>query len=102
MNPGNAISTLYLSGTDSAAWAGDISQRKDKLKQVIDEKTRKLLKPYRAFDREGDEERLYFPRKTGGNGLISVEVCVNIEIASVRKCVAVEWYISVYRSVLYN
>ena len=50
---------------------------------------------YRAFDGKGDEERLYFPRKIGGNGLISVEGCVNIEIASVRKYVVVEWYISV-------
>ena len=78
---------LYLHFTWAALivrWAGDISWRKDEPK-VTDKKTRKLLKQYRAFDRKGDEKRLYFPWKIEGEGLISVEGCVNIGIASVRK-----------------
>jgi hypothetical protein len=41
--------------------------------QEIDRKTRKLMTIYHAFNMNGDVDRLYLKRKSGGKGLLQVE-----------------------------
>ena len=50
---------------------------------TIDRKSWKLLTMYRLFDCKENADQLYFPWKIGAKGMISVEDCVNIEIANI-------------------
>ena len=47
--------------------------------------TRKILSAERAFNMNGDIDRLYIPRSEGGKGLMGVEDCVNQEDISLRE-----------------
>ena len=48
------------------------------------QKTRKLLTVYRCMHPQADVDRLYWRRKEGGRGLISIEDCMTIEENSLR------------------
>ena len=51
--------------------------------QEIDRRTRKLLTIYRAFNMNGDVDRLYIARRQGGKGLLQVEQVVREEECAV-------------------
>ena len=58
--------------------AGIVSWTKEDLREM-DRKTRKLLTVYRCMHPQADVDRLYWKRKEGGGGLISIEDCITIE-----------------------
>lgn len=82
LNGGNVIMAINSRAVSTIRYgAGIIEWTKEEL-QGIDRKTRKLLTIYRAHHPQADVDRLYFKRKQGGRGLISVEDCVTAEINS--------------------
>ena len=58
--------------------AGIVSWTKEDSREM-DRKTRKLLTVYRCMHPQADVDRLYWKRKEGGRGLISIEDCITIE-----------------------
>ena len=88
LNGGNIIEAINSRAVSVIRYgAGIIEWTKEEL-QGIDRKTRKLLTIYRALHPQADVDRLYFKRKYGGRGLISVEDCVTVEINSMIKYLA--------------
>ena len=58
--------------------AGIVNWTNEDLREM-DRKTRKLLTVYRCMHLQADADRLYWKRKEGGRGLISIEDCITIE-----------------------
>ena len=58
--------------------AGIINWKIDELKKM-NRTTRKTLTMYGALHPKSDIDRLYFKRKHGGRGLISIEMCIRLE-----------------------
>ena len=58
--------------------AGIVSWTKEDSREM-DRKTRKLLTVYQCMHPQADVDRLYWKRKEGGRGLISIEDCITIE-----------------------
>lgn len=60
---------------------GQLSGQKQDL-QLLDRKHRRMLTIYGAHLPEADVDKLYIRKSRGGEGLISVEYCMGIEISS--------------------
>ena len=79
LNAGNTIQAINARAVSIIRYgAGIVQWRKNEL-EAIDRKTRKLLTMYRSLHPRADVDRLYWKRKNGGKGFISVEECVRIE-----------------------
>ena len=82
LNAGNTIQAINARAISVIRYGARIVEwRKNEL-EPIDKKTRKLLTMCRSLHPTADVDRLYWKRKNGGKGLISLEECVVIEKTS--------------------
>ena len=73
LNGGNLVQEVNTWARSHLRYsAAFISRRKCEL-PAMDRKTRKLLTTYGGFHPKPDADRLYVPRKDGGQGLIAIE-----------------------------
>jgi hypothetical protein len=79
LNAGNTIRAINTWATPVIRYtAGVVEWTVQELKEV-DRKTRKLLTMHRAFNMNGDVDRLYVKRNRGGKGLLQIEQVVHEE-----------------------
>ena len=82
LNGGNTIQAINSRAVSVIRYAAGIVKWTIDELRTIDTKTRKLLTIYRALHPRADVDRLYFKRREGGRGLISVQNCVEVESGS--------------------
>ena len=79
LNSGNTVQAINARAVSIIRYgAGIIEWTKTELKE-IDRKTRKMFTIYHSMHPQGDVDRLYWKRKEGGRGLLSVQDVVKIE-----------------------
>ncbi len=85
LNAANTIKAINTWAVSVLRYSAGIVKWTKEETQQLDRDTRKLLAAERAFNRNGDVDRLYIRRRDGGKGLISVEDCIRQEDQNLRK-----------------
>ena len=82
LNGGNTIQAINSRAVSVIRYVAGIVKWTTDESRTMDTKMRKLLTIYRTLHPRADVDRLYFKRREGGRGLISVQNCVEVESGS--------------------
>ena len=89
LNAGNTITAINSRAVSLIRYgAGILDWTKDEMR-AMDRKTRKLLTIYRTLHPQADIDRLYMKRENGGRGMISIEDCIDMEVANLKDYVEI-------------
>ena len=84
----NKVTAINTYATPVIRYTAGVINWTQEEKSKLDIQTRKLFTMHGAFHPKSNVERLYYPRKQGGRGLISIERTIQEEEESLRKYVA--------------
>ena len=83
LNAGNTVKAINSWAVPVIRYTGGVVEWTVAELQEIDRKTRKLMTIHRAFNMNGDVDRLYVKRKDGGKGLLQIEQVIREEECAV-------------------
>jgi len=98
LNAGNTVKAINSWAVPVMRYTAGVVEWTVAELQEIDRKTRKMMTIHRAFNMNGDVDRLYIKRKDGGKGLLQIEQVIREEecaVADYMKEAQRDWLIQI-------